>query len=221
MFASVNFYVSEQLKVTLGLACAMVMLAISSSIASDRPYSLGKLATAEEVAGWDIDVRPDGKGAPVGVGTAALGEEIYAERCAACHGDFGEGIDRWPVLAGGQGTLDSHDPVKTVGSYWPYASTIYDYVYRAMPFGEAQSLTHDETYSVVAYLLFMNDVIEEEDMQLSNANIGSIKMPNRDGFMLPDPRPDGQPQGEPCMKNCSVSTKIIGKARNIDVTPES
>ena len=151
----------------------------------------------------------------------ALGEEIYAERCAACHGDFGEGIDRWPVLAGGQGTLDSHDPVKTVGSYWPYASTIYDYVYRAMPFGEAQSLTHDETYSVVAYLLFMNDVIEEEDMQLSNANIGSIKMPNRDGFMLPDPRPDGQPQGEPCMKNCSVSTKIIGKARNIDVTPES
>ena len=197
------------------------MFAISSSIASDRPYGLGKLATAEEVAGWDIDVRPDGKGAPVGVGTAALGEEIYAERCAACHGDFGEGIDRWPVLAGGQGTLDSHDPVKTVGSYWPYASTIYDYVYRAMPFGEAQSLTHDETYSVVAYLLFMNDVIEEEDMQLSNANIGSIKMPNRDGFMLPDPRPDGQPQGEPCMKNCSVSTKIIGKARNIDVTPES
>ena len=74
---------------------------------------------------------------------------------------------------------------------------------------------------MVAYLLFMNDVIEEEDMQLSNANIGSIKMPNREGFMLPDPRPDGQPQGEPCMKNCSVSTKIIGKARNIDVTPES
>ena len=221
MFASVNFHVWEQLKVTLGLACTIVMLAISSSIASDRPYGLGKLATAEEVAGWDIDVRPDGKGAPVGVGTAALGEEIYTERCAACHGDFGEGIDRWPVLVGGQGTLDSHDPVKTVGSYWPYASTIYDYVYRAMPFGEAQSLTHDETYSVVAYLLFMNDVIEEEDMQLSNANIGSIKMPNRDGFMLPDPRPDGQPQGEPCMKNCSVSTKIIGKARNIDVTPES
>jgi len=221
MFVSVNFYVWKKLKVTHGLACIIVMLAISSSIASDRPYGLGKLATAEEVAGWDIDVRPDGKGAPVGVGTAALGEEIYAERCAACHGDFGEGIDRWPVLAGGQGTLDSHDPVKTVGSYWPYASTIYDYVYRAMPFGEAQSLTHDETYSVVAYLLFMNDVIEEEDMQLSNANIGSIKMPNRDGFMLPDPRPDGQPQGEPCMKNCSVSTKIIGKARNIDVTPES
>ena len=220
MFGSVNFYVWEQLKVTLGLACTIVMLAISSSIASDRPYGLGKLATAEEVAGWDIDVRPDGKGAPVGVGTAALGEEIYAERCAACHGDFGEGNERSPVLAGGQGTLDSHDPVKTVGSYWPYASTIYDYVYRAMPFGEAQSLSHDETYSVVAYLLFMNDVIEE-DLQLSNANIGSIKMPNREGFMLPDPRPDGQPQGEPCMKNCSVSTKIIGKARNIDVTPES
>jgi mono/diheme cytochrome c family protein len=220
MFASVNFYLWGRLRIILYISCAMVMLATNSSRASERPFGLGKLASAEEVAGWDIDVRPDGKGAPVGLGTAALGEEIYAERCAACHGDFGEGIDRWPVLVGGQGTLATHDPVKTVGSYWPYASTVYDYIYRAMPFGEAQSLTHDETYSVVAYLLFMNDVIKE-DTQLSNLNIGSIKMPNREGFMLPDPRPDGQPKGEPCMKNCSISTNIIGKARNIDVTPDS
>jgi len=220
MFASVNFYYWDRFRVILCITCAMAILATNSSRASERPFGLGKIASAEEVAGWDIDVRPDGKGAPVGLGTAALGEEIYAERCAGCHGDFGEGIDRWPVLVGGRGTLATHDPVKTVGSYWPYASTVYDYIYRAMPFGEAQSLTHDETYSIVAYLLFMNDVIKQ-DMQVSNLNIGSIKMPNREGFMLPDPRPDGQPKGDPCMKNCSVSTKIIGKARNIDVTPDS
>jgi mono/diheme cytochrome c family protein len=220
MFALVSKIVKSNLIFVVSVASMIMVFVTMPTNASDRPFGLGKLATPEEIVGWDIDVRPDGKGAPLGQGTVALGEEIYAERCAGCHGDFGEGIDRWPVLVGGQGTLASHDPVKTIGSYWPYASTVYDYIYRAMPFGEAQSLTHDETYSVVAYLLFMNDVIKQ-DVTLSNANIGSIKMPNRDGFMLPDPRPDGQSKGEPCMKNCAVSTKIIGKARNIDVTPDS
>ena len=110
--------------------------------------------------------------------------------------------------------------MKTTGSYWPYASTIYDYVYRSMPFGEAQSLTYDETYKIVAYLLNMNDIIDE-DFILSNENIGIIKMPNRNGFLLPDPRPDVKNlNGNPCMKNCNAPTKIIGKARDIDVTPE-
>ncbi|MDA9055670.1 cytochrome c [Alphaproteobacteria bacterium] len=195
-------------------------MALSGSVnAADRPFGLGTLATAEQIAGWDIDVRPDGKGAPIGSGTAADGEEVYAERCAGCHGDFGEGVDRWPVLAGGLGSLVTADPVKTVGSYWPYASTVYDYVYRAMPFGEAQSLTHDETYQVVAYILYMNDVIDDE-FALSNETIGSVKMPNQNGFMLPDPRPDGQLASAPCMQNCEVSTKIIGRARIIDVTPD-
>ena len=176
-------------------------MALSGSVnAADRPFGLGTLATAEQIAGWDIDVRPDGKGAPIGSGTAADGEEVYAERCAGCHGDFGEGVDRWPVLAGGLGSLVTADPVKTVGSYWPYASTVYDYVYRAMPFGEAQSLTHDETYQVVAYILYMNDVIDDE-FALSNETIGSVKMPNQNGFMLPDPRPDGQ---------CAMYAKLRG-----------
>ena len=109
--------------------------------------------------------------------------------------------------------------MKTVGSYWPYASTVYDYVYRAMPFGEAQSLTHDETYQVVAYILNMSDVIDDEFV-LSNETIGSVKMPNQSGFMLPDPRPDGQLASAPCMQTCEVSTKIIGRARIIDVTPD-
>jgi mono/diheme cytochrome c family protein len=198
----------------------MLALTAAPSLASDRPFNLGTMATAEEVAGWDIDVRPDGLGAPVGMGTAIDGEEIYAERCAACHGDFGEAVDNWPILVGGAGTLDDKDPVKTTGSYWPYASTMYDYIYRAMPFGEAQTLSHDETYQIVAYLLYMNDIIDD-DFELSHENIGGIEMPNRDGFFLPDPRPDAQPaNGEPCMRNCDVPINVIGRARDIDVTPD-
>ena len=197
------------------------VLSASQAVSEQRPFNLGQLATAEQVAGWDIDVRPDGLGAPVGAGNAFDGEEVYAERCASCHGDFGEAVDNWPVLVGGEGTLNGHDPLKTTGSYWPYASTMYDYIYRAMPFGEAQSLTHDETYQIVAYLLFMNDIIDDE-FELNQENIGTIEMPNRDGFMMPDPRPDAQPiSGVACMKNCDVPTNVIGKARDIDVTPEN
>ena len=204
------------------LFLVMISLSISfSSHAENRKYNIGKLATKTEVAGWDIDVRPDGVGAPKGSGNAIDGEEIYVNRCAACHGDFGEGVDRWPALVGGDGTLASHDPEKTTGSYWPYASTIFDYVYRSMPFGEAQTLTHDETYKLVAYLLNMNEIIDE-DFVLSDKNIGKIKMPNASGFLLPDPRPDvtKYKDGQPCMKNCDVPVKIIGKARDIDVTPD-
>ena len=197
------------------------VLSASQAFAEERPFNLGQLATAEQVAGWDIDVRPDGLGAPVGAGNAFDGEEVYVDRCASCHGDFGEAVDRWPVLVGGEGTLNGHDPVKTTGSYWPYASTMFDYIYRAMPFGEAQSLTHNETYQIVAYLLYMNDIIDDE-FEVSQENIGTIEMPNRNGFMMPDPRPDAQPiSGVACMKNCDVPTKVIGKARDIDVTPES
>ena len=199
----------------------MLVLTSAPALPADRPFNLGKIATAEEVAGWDIDVRPDGLGAPVGIGNAIDGEEVYADLCAACHGDFGEGVDRWPELVGGEGSLGTHDPLKTTGSYWPYASTLYDYVYRAMPFGEAQSLSYDETYQIVAFLLYMNDIIED-DFDVSHENIGSIEMPNRDGFFMPDPRPDAQAvNAEPCMTNCNVATNIIGRARDIDVTPES
>lgn len=204
------------------LFLVMISLSISfSSHAENRKYNIGKIATKIEIAGWDIDVRPDGVGAPKGSGNAIDGEEIYVNRCASCHGDFGEGVDRWPALVGGDGTLASHDPEKTTGSYWPYASTIFDYVYRSMPFGEAQTLTHDETYKIVAYLLNMNEIIDE-NFVLSEKNIGKIKMPNASGFSLPDPRPDvtKYKDGQPCMKNCNVPVKIIGKARDIDVTPD-
>lgn len=201
----------------------LIITAIISftTYADNRKFNIGKLATKIEVAGWDIDVRPDGLGAPKGSGNALDGEEIYSNRCASCHGDFGEGVDRWPVLVGGDGSLASYDPEKTIGSYWPYASTVYDYIYRSMPFGEAQTLTHDETYKIVAYLLNMNEIIDD-DYVLSDKNIGKIKMPNVVGFSLPDPRPDVKKykNGQPCMKNCNASVKIIGKARDIDVTPQ-
>ena len=204
----------------MATAILFPLFTASQAAADQRPFNLGEVATAEQVAGWDIDVRPDGLGAPVGSGNAFDGEEVYADRCASCHGDFGEAVDNWPVLVGGEGTLASHDPVKTTGSYWPYASTMYDYIYRAMPFGEAQSLTHDETYQIVAYLLYMNDIIDDE-FEVNQDNIGTIEMPNRDGFMMPDPRPDAQPiSGIACMKDCDVPTTVIGKAREIDVTPE-
>ena len=219
MFGLVKMRHVAKTMVYTGVVAGFVMALSGTAVAAERPFNLGTLATAEQIAGWDIDVRPDGKGAPMGRGTAADGEEVYAERCGSCHGDFGEGIDRWPILAGGLGSLVTDDPVKTVGSYWPYASTVYDYVYRAMPFGEAQSLTHDETYQVVAYILYMSDVIDDEFV-LSNETIGSVKMPNQNGFMLPDPRPDGQLASAPCMQNCEVPTNIIGRARIIDVTPD-
>ena len=127
---------------------------------SKGKFGLGRLATGDEVAAWDIDVRPDGKGLPEGSGTVADGEPIYADKCALCHGDFGEAVDRWPVLAGGQDTLKDDRPVKTIGSYWPYLSTVYDYVRRAMPFGNARSLSDDDVYALTAYLLYLNDIVD-------------------------------------------------------------
>lgn len=197
-----------------------VVVALSASAASAGELGLGREALPEEVAAWDIDVRPDGQGLPEGSGTVAEGEEIFAERCAMCHGDFGEGLGRWPVLAGGKDTLASNDPVKTVGSYWPYLSTVYDYVYRAMPFGNAQSLTADETYAVVAYILYLNYLMDE-DGTLGRDNFAGIRMPNEDGFFMDD-RPDTPTlaQEEPCVTDCKDEVEIVKRARILDVTPE-
>lgn len=185
---------------------------------------LGRPATPEEIAAWDIDVRPDGTGLPEGKGTVAEGEAIYAERCAACHGDFGEGRDRWPVLAGGFDTLNAERPVKTIGSYWPYLSTVYDYVRRAMPFGDAHSLSDDDVYALTAYLLYLNDVVADEDFELSKGNFTSIRLPNEDNFFLDDRTQEAHyvHKGEPCMNDCEPGpAKITMRAQVLDVTPDS
>ncbi|HEX2115078.1 MAG TPA: cytochrome c [Alphaproteobacteria bacterium] len=187
-------------------------------------FGVGREARPEEIAGWDIDIRPDGHGLPAGKGTVREGEAIYNERCAACHGEFGESAGRWPLLAGGAGSLASHDPVRTIGSYWPYASTVMDYIRRAMPFGNAQSLTDDELYAVTAYVLFLNDVIKDEDFELNERNFASIKLPNETQF-FDDDRETAERAfwtETPCMKNCAPGeVRIIGRARVLDVTPET
>ena len=184
-------------------------------------FGLGREATPEEVAAWDIDVRPDGLGLPEGSGDVFTGEEVFAEKCATCHGDFGEAVGRWPVLAGGSGTLSSADPVKTVGSYWPYLSTAWDYVHRAMPFGEAQSLTDDEVYSIVAYILYVNDLVDDE-FELSKENFAEVRLPNEEHFFMDD-RDEAEAslwKDNVCMKDCKETVEITSRARVLQVTPD-
>jgi S-disulfanyl-L-cysteine oxidoreductase SoxD len=183
---------------------------------------LGRLATEDEIAAWDIDVRPDGTGLPKGRGTVAQGEPIYEQNCASCHGDFGEAVGRWPVLAGGADTLTNDRPEKTVGSYWPYLSTVFDYVRRAMPFGNARSLSDDDVYALTAYILYLNDVVTDETFELSSDNFTSIKLPNEDNFIADDRAEEAHNAVEdPCMTDCvSGKAEIKMHAAVLDVTPE-
>ena len=188
-----------------------------------KHLNIGRTATPAEIAGWDIDVRPDGQGLPPGKGTVKAGEPLYMERCAACHGEFGESAGRWPILSGGDGTLAGNDPVKSIGSYWPYASTVIDYIRRSMPFGNAQSLTNDELYAITAYVLYLNDIIKDESFELSDKNFTTIKMPNQPNFYDDDREVAEKAfwQKNPCMTNCAPGeAKVTGRARVLDVTPE-
>jgi S-disulfanyl-L-cysteine oxidoreductase SoxD len=198
--------------------------ALGHNAQSGKRLGIGREATPDEIAGWDIDIRPDGEGLPVGKGTVKQGEPVYMERCAACHGEFGESAGRWPMLSGGAGTLASHDPVKSVGSYWPFASTLLDYTRRTMPFGNAQSLTNDELYAITAYVLYLNDVIHDENFELSDTNFTTIKLANEANF-IDDDRETTEKEfwrNDLCMLNCLPGTaKVIGRARSIDVTPET
>ncbi len=184
-------------------------------------YGIGTPATQEQIAGWDIDVRPDGQGLPPGKGSVRDGEEIYLERCAACHGEFGESAGRWPQLAQGKGTLATHDPVKTVGSYFPYVASVFDYIRRAMPFGDAQSLSNDELYAVTAFVLNLNDIVDDKFV-LSKETWSKVKMPNEGGFFDDDRKTAEKAfwNPKPCMKDCRPPVKITGHASVIDVTPD-
>jgi cytochrome c len=189
--------------------------------AAPRNYGIGHVANQEQLAGWDIDVRPDGQGAPPGRGSVKDGEKVYMDKCAACHGEFGESAGRWPQIAQGKGTLASHDPVKTVGSYFPYLSTVVDYIRRAMPFGDAESLTNDELYAVVAYVLNLNDIVDD-NFVLSKETWAQVKMPNSSGFFDDDREKSEKAfwNPNPCMKDCRGPVAITGRALSIDVTPD-
>ena len=209
---------SKSLKFFAPISAAFL---IAAPVLAQQTLGLGRDALPDEIAAWDIDIRPDGLGLPAGSGDVWTGEEVFVDKCASCHGDFGEGTGRWPVLAGGAGTLTNEDPVKTIGSYWPYLSTVYDYVNRAMPFGEAQSLEPDEIYAITAYLLYMNDLVED-DFTLSDENFLDVEMPNAGSFYMDDRADTELPifAGVPCMENCKDSVEITMHASVLDVTPE-
>lgn len=205
---------SRNLLLTAALAC------IAAGPVLAGTYGLGREALPEEIAAWDLDIAPDGTGLPVGSGSVLDGEEAFAEFCASCHGDFAEGVDNWPKLAGGEDTLADKDPLKTVGSYWPYLSTTFDYVRRSMPFGNAQSLTDDQVYEITAYILYSNDLVDE-DFVLSNENFLEVEMPNAGGFIVDDrDTAEAHFWTEPCMENCKDSVEITMRALVLDVTPQ-
>ncbi len=165
------------------VVCA-VMLVAAPALAQAPQF--GQPIAATDIAPWDISIGPDGIGLPSGRGSARQGEAIYAAKCQACHGEKGVGGPN-DMLAGGIGSLaPGKAPVKTVGSYWPYATTLFDYIRRAMPFPESKSLTNDELYAISAYILNLNGIVGADD-ELDPKSLPKVQMPNRDGF-IPFPR---------------------------------
>jgi len=168
-----------------GAALAFVAAVLSGmpAFAQNAHPDIGQPASQQQMAGWNIDIAPDGAGLPPGHGSAREGAQIYAQACVSCHGERGGGgtANPGPPLAGGRGTLAMAHPIKTVGSYWPYATTLFDYIRRAMPYNAPQSLTADQTYGVSAYILYLNGIVGE-DAELDANTLPKIQMPNRAGF---------------------------------------
>ena len=172
---------------TLAIVCRATSLSGSPAFAQSPTFGLGHTPSPEFLRTIDIEVTPDGKGLAPGNGTAAAGKDVYTRRCETCHGPTGKEGPQ-DVLVGGQGSLATDRPLKTVCSYWPYATTLWDYIRRAMPFDHPGTLTADELYDVTAYVLFMNGIVGEHD-PLNQTTLPQIRMPNRNGFVS-DPRPD-------------------------------
>jgi mono/diheme cytochrome c family protein len=179
----------------MGIVVLLVVVGAAPVLAQLPIYGVGRPPTAEEVQAWDLTIPPDGQGLPPGRGTATLGKAVYAERCAACHGETGED-PKYSRLVGGHDTLATAKPMATIGSFWQYATTLWSYIRRAQPFNDPGSLTADQVYAVTAYLLHLNGIIGEQDV-MDAQTLPLVKMPNRNGF-VPDPRPDvGQASQQP------------------------
>ncbi len=199
------------------------MLAVSPALADPlaEALGLGRAALPEEIAAWDVAVMPDGRGLPEGSGDVWDGEDLWIDHCAACHGDFAEGAGVWPPIVGGAGSLTDVRPLKTVESYWPYLSTVWDYVNRSMPFGAAQTLETDEVYAITAYILFSAGLVDD-DFELNQDNFTEIRLPNEDGFYIDDREEVEFPvfTQEPCMSDCRDEVTIVARATDLGVTPE-
>lgn len=210
---------SSLLKGLMLLFAALVLAGAPAFAEQPRPagtYGIGRAPTPAEIEGWAIAVRPDGQGLPAGKGSVDQGAEVYADQCAACHGTFGEGEGRYPKLAGG--SLKGERPEPTVGSYWPYATTLWDYINRAMPFPAPHSLTADQVYAITAYILNLNNLVPN-DFVADRNSLPKVKMPNHDAFTWKDPRPDTTSKA--CMTNCVDPAKvgIESTAEGKDLTP--
>ena len=163
-------------------AAAALLLGLCAANAADAPR-FGQPITGAEIAPWDISIAPDGAGLPPGSGPPAQGAAVYAERgCAACHGDKGAGGMSGPLVGGGPLDLKDRDPVKLIGNYWPYATTIFDFTRRAMPWQAPKTLTDNEVYALTAYILALNKIIGENDV-MNAETLPKVRMPNRDGFI--------------------------------------
>ena len=208
---------------TLGLPVVAAAAALAASAWAAEPhlpgyYGYGKTPTDALLKAWSISVRPDGQGLPPGRGTVDDGANIFADQCAACHGTFGEGEGRYPKLAGG--SLKSERPEPTVGSYWPFATTLWDYINRAMPFPSPHTLTPDQVYAMTAYILNVNNIVDN-NFVADRDSLPKVKMPNHDHFTWKDPRPDTS--AKECMKNCvdPQKVKIESTAEGKDLTPRT
>jgi S-disulfanyl-L-cysteine oxidoreductase SoxD len=201
----------------LFLGAALAALAVP---AAAEPLGIGRAALPEEIAAWDVKIMPDGRGLPPGGMSVEEGEQVFIDNCAACHGDFAEGLDNWPALAGGRGSLTNPRPLKTVGSYWPYLSTVWDYVHRSMPYGNAQSLTEDEVYGIAAYILYSEGLVDY-DFVLTNENFTEVRLPNEEGFYADDRVETEFPvfTAAPCMTDCKAEVTVTLRAADLNVTP--
>ena len=208
---------SSLLKV-LGIALLATSALVGTARAASPLDGLGMSASPELVAKWDIDARPDGVGLPPGQGNVSDGDDAYQENCAACHGTFGEG-GKYPRLAG-HSKLNIERPDLTVGSYWPYAVTLFDFINRAMPYPAPHSLPPEKVYAITAYLLNVNEIVPDDFVADKNS-LPKVKMPNQDGFTWKDPRPDTHDTA--CMSNCRPvsSVKILTTAEGSKVTPRT
>jgi len=192
------------------VCAAMIACAPITSASAAQQYGFGQAATPAEIAGWDIDVRPDGMGLPAGRGSVADGQAIYDLKCASCHGTFGES-NSYVTIAGGVGTLASDQPVRTTGSKLNYATTLWDYINRAMPFDAPKTLPANDVYALTAYVLNLSDILPA-DAVLDQHSLPLVRMPNRDGmttahgFMRRDGKPDTR--NVACMKNCAAEVRL-------------
>ena len=180
-------------------------------------FGYGSVATPEQVSGWSIAVLPDGTGLPPGSGSVSHGADVFNAQCAGCHGTFGEGEGRYPKLAGDD-KLTSDQPDRTIGNFWPYTTTLWDYINRAMPYPVPHSLSPGDVYAVTAYILNLNNVVPDSFVADAKS-LPQVKLANRHGFILLDPRPDTA--DAECMKDCRKpeDVRISATTEGSQVTP--